>query len=966
MDGAMVALVNDFASLGIVRLYSLKRLNSFYFLMKTVVLFAVISAWLYAGSLQAQEFGGNPPSVKWNQINISAGRIIFPTTLNLQGQRVASIVDHLYKDTSTSIGTTRKKINIVLQNQTTIANGYVALAPWRSEFLLSPATDNFELGTLASTDNLAIHEYRHVLQYSNYRKGLSRWLYYVAGESGQALANAAAIPNWFYEGDAVFNETSLSEQGRGRVPFFFNGYRSLWEAQKRYTYMKLRNGSYKSFVPNHYPLGYMLVGYGRMKYGIPFWTNVTDDAARFNGLFYPFQKAVKKYSGQPFNKFVQDAFAFYQQQSPTPAEPGKFVTATQRNNVIDYLFPQYIGNDTLLALKKSYRRNPQWVMIAGSKEEKIVTKSISVDDYYSYANGKIVYAAYEPDARWGWKDFSVIRLLDIKTGADRRVVGGSKYFSPDISADGQRIVVVDYTADQQCTLKLLKAENGQVISTVPNPDSLYYAHPKFFSFDEAVVSVRKRNGENAMAIVDLHTGKIQLITVFGYETADFAFADGDTVLFTASREGHDVIMLYDSKSKKLFRSVAVATGNYYAAMNDTGDEMVFSRFTADGYRLEKANLAAMGWIEENQESTAAPNLFVGSTLLQQGGEVLDKVPVGQFPVKHYSKFSHPFNFHSWLPYYDNPEWSLTLYGQNILNTFQTALSYTYNENEASHAIGFSGAYAAWYPWITGGITGTFHRSFRDSVGEVTWNEGQANLGLSLPLNFTAGKWYRFLTLSANVNGIQQYFTQQKDRYKDFGFLYMQYGLSYSAQIQKAVQQINPRLGLSLRLQDKQAITGLTANQALASASIYLPGLSINHSLVVSGSYQRRDTAQQYFFTNNFPFSRGYDAVDAPRMWRWSVNYHVPLWYPDWGFGQIVYFLRVRANLFYDDGAAKSLRTGQVFDFRTVGTEIYFDTRWWNEQPLSIGFRYSHLLDPNIAGSDNRNVFEIILPVIPLQ
>ena len=126
--------------------------------MKTVVLFAVISAWLYAGSLQAQEFGGNPPSVKWNQINISAGRIIFPTTLNLQGQRVASIVDLLYKDTSTSIGTTRKTINIVLQNLTTIANGYVALAPWRSEFLLSPATDNFELGTLASTDNLAIHE----------------------------------------------------------------------------------------------------------------------------------------------------------------------------------------------------------------------------------------------------------------------------------------------------------------------------------------------------------------------------------------------------------------------------------------------------------------------------------------------------------------------------------------------------------------------------------------------------------------------------------------------------------------------------------------------------------------------------------------------------------------------------------------------------------------------------------------
>jgi hypothetical protein len=29
------------------------------------------------------------------------------------------------------------------------------------------------------------------------------------------------------------------------------------------------------------------------------------------------------------------------------------------------------------------------------------------------------------------------------------------------------------------------------------------------------------------------------------------------------------------------------------------------------------------------------------------------------------------------------------------------------------------------------------------------------------------------------------------------------------------------------------------------------------------------------------------------------NYHLPLLYPDWGFGNIVYFLRVRGNAFYD-------------------------------------------------------------------
>ena len=40
------------------------------------------------------------------------------------------------------------------------------------------------------------------------------------GENGRALANAAAIPDWFFEGDAVYNETLMSTQGRGRLPYF--------------------------------------------------------------------------------------------------------------------------------------------------------------------------------------------------------------------------------------------------------------------------------------------------------------------------------------------------------------------------------------------------------------------------------------------------------------------------------------------------------------------------------------------------------------------------------------------------------------------------------------------------------------------------------------------------------------------------------------------------------------------------
>ena len=57
-------------------------------------------------------------------------------------------------------------------------------------------------------------------------------LYYLFGEGGQALANSLSVPNWFWEGDAVYQETLVSDQGRGRLPYFFNGYRALWAGDK--------------------------------------------------------------------------------------------------------------------------------------------------------------------------------------------------------------------------------------------------------------------------------------------------------------------------------------------------------------------------------------------------------------------------------------------------------------------------------------------------------------------------------------------------------------------------------------------------------------------------------------------------------------------------------------------------------------------------------------------------------------
>ena len=170
--------------------------------------------------VNAQQFGGEPASVKWQQVNTDTVRIIFPGGMDSIAKRIATITSKEQQQYAGTIGDHLHKVSIVLHSQTIFSNGFVALGPWRSEFFLTPEQNAFELGAMSWPDLLSVHEYRHVEQYSNFNVGLSHTMHILFGENGQALANAASVPDWFFEGDAVYNETMLSEQGRGRLPLF--------------------------------------------------------------------------------------------------------------------------------------------------------------------------------------------------------------------------------------------------------------------------------------------------------------------------------------------------------------------------------------------------------------------------------------------------------------------------------------------------------------------------------------------------------------------------------------------------------------------------------------------------------------------------------------------------------------------------------------------------------------------------
>lgn len=915
-----------------------------------IVFFSVIIS-------HAQNFGGNPGSIRWRQINTDTARVIYPAGLDSVAARVATIIHVLQSNYVSTIGDKKRKVSIVLQDNTLLSNGYVALGPFRSEFFISPEQNSSDLGAQAWADNLALHEFRHVQQYANFNIGLSKVAGIILGQYGQDFANAASVPDWFFEGDAVYNETMLSKQGRGRLPSFFNGYKSFFFEKKTYSYMKLRNGSLKNYVPNHYNLGYLLVAYGRDKYGMDFWRNVTTHAAQIHSL-YPLQKSVEKYAGIEYKQFVHDAFSFYQQQwQQDSVANAEWLTATQKNNVVNYKYP-YNDNGDLIVLKNSNSKIPTFYRITKTGEEKIATRDISYDDYFSYSNGRIIYTAYAADVRWGNRNYSNIKLLNLADGSTQTITHHGKYFSPDIAHNGSLIAATTYTDGKTSALVLMDS-SGKIIRTRSNKAGHVFSYPKFSDTDTYLYYFdRNEKGESAIWKESVSEGNAELILPYANRMVNFPVVQGDTLIYTCTNDGKDELWAYQAKENKHYKLASYRTGAYQGVLK--GDKVISSVFTSDGYRLAALPIQ---W-DPIAASDTLKALYVQKPFGIAANNTLQQVQPRQFETGKYSKANGLFNFHSWLPYYSSPEYSVTIYGQNVLNTYQSQLYYIYNENEQSNRVGYTGAYGGWFVEPVFNVSQTWHRSGRYNRDTVFhWNESNFAAGLQLPLNFSSGKYYRFLTLSSLYNYQDVQWTGlAKNLLRKYNLNYLDTRIQFTSQVQQAAKHIYPHWGQTISLQYKNTIDKYTARQFLARAAIYLPGLAASHSLVLTGAYQARDTANQYYFDNDFPFARGYTSADFPRMWRISGNYHFPLLYPDWGFANIVYFQRVRANAFYDYSIGKSLKTGNTTPFNTVGGEIYFDTKWWNQQPVTFGVRYSHLLNNNVFGSARHDVWEFIMPV----
>ncbi|MDR1761593.1 MAG: hypothetical protein LBR55_04010, partial [Bacteroidales bacterium] len=368
-----------------------------------LIVFTTISSCV----LHAQYFswGNERGSTEWQQIDTEHFQVIYPQDCDSVAQRCTRLLYYVYDAVGKTLEHKPAKISVILHTQSRISNASVAWAPKRIDYfdIVSPAQSPDDWW-----ENLALHEYRHVVQMDKLNEGMTRILYFLLGEQAPSAVAGLYLPSWFMEGDAVVSETALGNAGRGRTADFSMGLRAQLAQKGQFSYAKAYFGSYRDFVPNVYEMGYVVVANTRSLYNPYVFARVEENIALRPFSIRPFDNTLREQTGLNKLQLYDTTFKVQAQEWQLLREreiqkPFDTIIVPSKNLYTNYKYIQQISENQLLAERSGLTHRQQLVLITkGKKRAKPIanTSFQSANEAFSTNNKLVVWAETKSHIRW--------------------------------------------------------------------------------------------------------------------------------------------------------------------------------------------------------------------------------------------------------------------------------------------------------------------------------------------------------------------------------------------------------------------------------------------------------------------------------------------------------------------------------------------------------------------------------------
>jgi hypothetical protein len=936
--------------------------NKLIFRILTIINLSLVSHTAFSQIFSTEQ---NPLSVKWRQIEAAGFRIIYPDEMEKEAQRMANTLPVIYPHVGSSLNTRKTSIPLILQNRGVVANGFVQLAPKKSEFYTTPPQ---QFDSQDWLNNLAVHELRHVAQFDKLTGGKARPF----PEDIYFAWFGVSIPVWFFEGDAVSIETALTNSGRGRQPSWIMPYRASLLEGKKISYSKAYFGSDKDVTPGYYQLGYLMASGIRTQHGKNIFDSVLTDIRKRPLRPYPFSNSLKKFTGSGtkawFDKTTGLLKKDWKQQDQNTTSQSYPVLNKKANIATSYFLPVRLADGRILTLKQSKAEADHFVIIDSNKNEHRLRGIAGQEQpWFSYANNTIVWDEIRHDPRYKQRSYSVICSYNLKTGKTKKLTSRSRIFSPSLSADGKKIVAVKFDLSNKCNLVELDAGTGKTINTIPNPENLILQTPAYDPSGSHITYISVSEQGKALWTTDGTDNIRQLIAESRQQLSrPIYFQQG--IAFNAHYSGIDNIYHIDTVSKKISALSASKYGAFNPGISEGSDTFLFNDYSFTGYNIAEGNYSAAGEKTEKQDQPGRNNfVYFGAAAEKQEntGSVFRNIPDTSYTSRPYRTFGNLFNLHSVIPVIENEyRGGIQFRSNNLLNTFDlfAGADYYRDLNRFEYNAGIS--YKALYPILRATYRNRPRRTFYNSkagMQQGDWRENNIQLQASVPLSINALNHSYNFSFNTLTSYTQRYDAENlPSNFIKTVIFPMEYNMTFTHTTRLAQRDIAPRWAQTLRFVyvHQPFDSQLGGRLFAAEGFLYFPGLAKNHSFLANFNYQTATGIRKFDQEINTVY--GYNNIKAKSGLNNTLlfNYRFPFAFPDAEFGPVAYVRNLRASLFchYENiGTETNLAEPKTFGFELrssmhllryqplvdVGARFVFVNKVYNQNPiLELIFNYS--------------------------
>lgn len=901
-----------------------------------------------------------PPFLKWQKITTPHFKIVFPEGLESEALETASLMDYMFEKVPDVYKIKTKKINLYLNNQTTIPNGFVTLAPRYMEWYLNAPQD----ASFGGTDwkrTLAVHEYRHVVQFDKFNQNVTRIFSVIFGDIGTGLLLNWSVPAWYMEGDAVSAETVLTNSGRGRLPQFEMETKAIFTGTNRKVkYDQAYLGSYKNYFPNHYHLGYLMHTHVARNYSMYTWSRVMNRVNKLPYLPFSFSSSLKKYTGYNLKKTYRNTFEELKENWETFPLPGNITPVMVQKHKVrtNYRYAGFLYDNSILSLKYGMADPPQLVQIKPGGKEKTMAFLNSVA-FISFNEMKAVWDTYTPSIRWGERDFSDIVVYDFKKDKKRKITHRKKYVSPSISPSGKEIAAVRYGKNQDYHIDILNAENGKVIKQF-DFGKTYVRTPSWSPDEKYIVFTTSSEDSVTLSLLNVETRKVSKLIISDAENMTKPVFWNDYVLFNSPATGKDDIHAIQIQSGKRYVALSGGYGFSNPSTSNGRDEILVETYIPDEYALYK-------WVpDENKfvpfNASMTNDSFYITPVIEKGGYsniFRDYVRDTIRKIEKYHHFTDGLKIHSWIPNLTTHIVGGEVYASDPLSQISLVGSFEYNINESNTLQGISIRYSGLFPVFDLGLS-SGHRNAsyldetNDSVEYYQWGEDKFTFSATLPFSFIKGAFNQNIEASAGYSYI---FNKNIDRIEgefDFGngeLSTINTSLIYLGYRQLSMRDFYPKFGALFMAGYSSTLSKSDWNGSILSLSLtgFLPGLMKHHSLRINTVIENQSPSNinSYVFLSNMLYFRGYSHIFYENFQKLSFDYSLPVLYPEISLGSVLYIKRIRTNLFTDIGKGKF--NSFTKDFFSYGADILFDCNFFRLlTTIDLGPRFSFTNEGNFS------------------